>query len=213
MKTYPLLAADTLPAAVVLVNGNYPSHPLPLALLGRCGYVVCCDGAADQFLSSGRVPAAIVGDGDSITDGNRVRFSSIFHSIPDQETNDQSKAVAFCVEHGKTDLVILGATGGREDHTLGNISLLADYMDVASVCMVTDHGVFTPISSDSCFGSYPGQQVSIFSMEPVPVTVERLRYPICGRILTRWWQATLNEAVEDCFIVRTRGKAIVFRAF
>lgn len=213
MKLYPLLTADVLPVAIVLVNGDYPSHPLPLSLLERCGYVVCCDGAADEFILSGRIPAAIVGDGDSLSEANRVRFASILHPVAEQETNDQTKAVKFCVAHGKTSLMIMGATGKREDHTLGNISLLAEYMDTVSLCMVTDHGVFTPIFSDSCFESYPGQQVSIFAMEPTPVTTEGLRYPIHNRVLTNWWQGTLNEATGDHFTIRTNGKMIVFRAF
>lgn len=40
---------------------------------------------------------------------------------------------------------ILGATGKREDHTLGNISLLFDYMRQGlDVTMQTDYGSFTP---------------------------------------------------------------------
>jgi len=58
--------------------------------------------------------------------------------------------------------VIVGATGKREDHTLGNISLLADYMKTAKVVMVTDYGIFTPMQGITEFTSHKGQQVSLF---------------------------------------------------
>ena len=52
----------------------------------------------------------------------------ILHRISDQETNDQTKAVNFLLAQGKRRIAIIGATGNREDHTLGNISLLSDYL-------------------------------------------------------------------------------------
>ena len=44
--------------------------------------------------------------------------------VTEQETNDLNKAFRYCLANGWTDIVILGATGKREDHTLGNIGLL-----------------------------------------------------------------------------------------
>ncbi len=41
-------------------------------------------------------------------------------------------------------MVIVGATGKREDHTLGNISLLAEYITRTNVIMVTDTGLLLP---------------------------------------------------------------------
>lgn len=213
MKTYPLLTADTLPDAVILADGSYPVNSLPLALLSGSRYVVCCDGAADAFMLAGGNPAAIVGDGDSLSEECRGRFATIIHRVADQETNDLTKAVHFCTGQDKKDLLILGATGKREDHTLGNISLLADYMDRVRVQMVTDYGVFTPVNGDSCFETYSGQQVSIFMTDTRPVTTSGLRYPVQNRILTNWWQGTLNEASGNSFTLQTKGKAIVFRAF
>ena len=46
----------------------------------------------------------------------------------------------------------MGATGKQEDHTLGNISLLIDYMKAgAQVTMLTDHGMFIPASGAELF--------------------------------------------------------------
>lgn len=213
MKTYPLLSDSFVPPVVILANGEYPVHPLPLALLEKASHVVCCDGASAAFVAHGGIPSAIVGDGDSLPSDVRDRFSSCIHSDPDQETNDLTKAVRYCIREGYPSVLILGATGKREDHTLGNISLLADYAPDISVEMVTDYGVFTPVISDARFETYLGQQVSLFAIDPVEVTVGNLRYPIRGRILTSWWQGTLNESTGDYFTVQTSGRLIVYRAY
>ena len=112
--------------AVVLANGEYPTNPLPLKILAEAPYVVCCDGAADEYIRRGNVPDVIIGDGDSISEDNRNRYSHLLHRISEQETNDQTKAVRFLLSQGKRHIAITGATGKREDHTLGNISLLID---------------------------------------------------------------------------------------
>ena len=81
--------------AVILANGEYPVHPLPLQVLADAKYVVCCDGAANEYISRGHTPDIIIGDGDSLLPEYKKRFSSIIHQIPDQETNDQTKAVHY----------------------------------------------------------------------------------------------------------------------
>ena len=106
-----------MPEAVVVGNGDFPSHPFPLAVLDASPCVVCCDGGADALVDSGRVPGWIVGDGDSLSETNRVRFHDRIHRISEQETNDQTKAVIFLAAKGIRRMVLVGATGKREDHT------------------------------------------------------------------------------------------------
>ena len=39
------------PDAVILADGEYPVHEYPLRLLRETPYIVCCDGAANTFIS------------------------------------------------------------------------------------------------------------------------------------------------------------------
>jgi thiamine pyrophosphokinase len=200
--------------AVIVAAGSYPAHPLPLTMIGRLRHhILCCDGAADALLAAGLTPRRVVGDGDSITPHARARLADRLTIIDEQDSNDLTKTVRLAVRLGYRRLCITGATGKREDHTLGNISLLADYMDIARVEMWTDHGTFTPSAGNATFASRPGQQVSIFPVEPIPLTTEGLRWPVCNRTLARWWQGTLNESASHAFTLRTTGKVIVFRAY
>ena len=88
----------------------------------------------------------------------------MIHSETEQETNDLSKAFFLNFYHRNNLLLSLGATGKREDHTIGNVSLLTDYMEKAEVNMMTDYGIFVPIKEDSMFESYIYQQITIFNM-------------------------------------------------
>ena len=81
--------------AVILANGDYPSSPLPLKVLNEAPYVVCCDGGADEYIAKGHLPDVIIGDGDSLSEENRLKYADLLHHNPDQETNDQTKAVQF----------------------------------------------------------------------------------------------------------------------
>ena len=102
-----------------------------------------------------------------------------------------------------TQVCILGATGLREDHTLGNISLLAHYMQCypnIDFSMTSDYGTLYPMQGHRTFQSKRGQQVSLFSLTPqIPVSVQGLKYPIRNRCLHSWWEGTLNEALGEKF--------------
>lgn len=203
----------TTETAVIIANGRFPRHTIPLSKIEESGYIVCCDGAANDFIAQGGIPDAIVGDCDSISAENKKRFAGILYFDSDQETNDLTKSVRFCVKKGIKRITIVGGTGKREDHTLGNISLLADYKEVVDVSMVTDWGIFTPIHSATVFNSFKGEQVSIFAIEPKALSTDQLKYPIDAKILTNWWQGSLNESLGDTFSISPEGKVIVFQAY
>ena len=112
---------------VIVANGRFPSAELPLRLLKEAKTIIACDGAVKTLYEKGIHPDAIVGDLDSIPAGLRERYADRIHHVEDQEINDLTKSVRFAHTQGYREVLILGATGLREDHTLGNISLLMDY--------------------------------------------------------------------------------------
>lgn len=188
---------------VVVANGCFPSAALPLRLLRQASVVIACDGAVAALHQQGFIPTAIVGDFDSIPDLFRTLYADRMHIIEDQETNDLTKAVQFAHRSRHKEVLILGATGKREDHSLGNISLLIDYMPLFDrVEMLTDYGWFTPIQGTTTLFSRPSEPISLFSFSPEhQIRTEGLRYPITHRSLTRWWQGTLNEAIAQQFTI------------
>ena len=175
--------------AIILANGDYPSADVPVQLLKEAPYVVCCDGGANEYIEKGYTPDIIIGDGDSLSEENRRLYADLIHHNPDQETNDQTKAIQFLLSQGKKRIAIVGATGKREDHTIGNISLLMEYMRMGvEVCMYTDYGVFVPCKDTCVFECRPGQQVSIFNFTAKGLKSKGLAYPIYD--FTSWWQGS-----------------------
>lgn len=203
------------PEAVVLADGSFPSHPVPLACLMKSDHIICCDGGAESLIAADLEPEAIVGDLDSLNSLISERFADRLFRDSDQDTNDLTKAIRWCINKRYKEIVILGATGKREDHTIGNISLLTEYAREISVSMITDTGTFTPLLKSSVVKCFPGQQVSVFSINPeTKITSKGLKYPLQNLKLQNWWRATLNEATGETFELQfIGGPLIVYQKF
>ena len=205
MKSYPLIHKIGDFDAVILAHGDFPQAEIPLDLLRQAPFVCACDGAVNHYPQAD----AIVGDGDSVPESLRNRLIR----IDEQEDNDLTKATRYCLSKGMRRIVYLGATGQREDHTLGNISLMVRYMQEMGVepLLATDHGWFVAAEGESAFASFKGQQVSIFNMTCNALSSEGLlwqAYPY-----RQWWQGTLNESAGDSFTLKGDGVYLVYRTY
>lgn len=191
--------------AAIVANGEFPTHEIPLAILKSVKHIVACDGAIKN------VPQAevVVGDGDSVPQAYHDRLIK----IEEQEDNDLTKATRYCLSRGWRRLAYLGATGLREDHTLGNISLLMRYyceMDIDGV-MYTNYGFFTPAKGDRTFPSVAGRQVSIFNFGCTAIASEGLKWN--SYAYQEWWQGTLNESLSDSFTLHADGYYLVYQTY
>ena len=66
-KYYPLINKNSEFDAVILCDGDYPSAEIPLHILRNANFICCCDGAGNKYIRRGKIPNAIVGDGDSMS--------------------------------------------------------------------------------------------------------------------------------------------------
>jgi len=201
---------------VILANGKFPHHPKPLRKLLEAEVLVCCDGAIENLSNFNIAPTAIVGDLDSVTEEQKLLFAGKIHLDNDQNTNDLTKAVKWCISGGYKRIDIVGATGKREDHTLGNIGLLPSYARMgAQVEMHTDTGTIVPLLRPRKLKSYRGQQVSIFSPNnSTNIKTYNLKYPIDNRCIDELWMGTLNESLGDWFRIDFHpGPLIVYRKY
>jgi thiamine pyrophosphokinase len=200
---------------VILADGLFPKSRRVLSFLDEASMIICCDGATVKLLKYGLKPDSIVGDMDSLPQEYQRQFEDIIVGSEDQETNDFTKAVNAIIALGLEQVVVLGATGQREDHTLGNIGLLVEHGQKLQIQILSDFGVFTPVYGSTVMLSYPAQQVSIFSIIGNPaITSQGLKYPLCNMQLENWWCGTLNEAQSTEFSLEfEKGGLVVFRNF
>ena len=191
--------------AVIIANGAFPTHDVPLDILHHATHLIACDGAVI------RAPHAdiVIGDGDSVP----AEYHNRLIQINEQEDNDLTKATRYCLSQGWHKIAYLGCTGKREDHTLGNISLLMRYfrdMNIAGI-MFTNHGFFTPAKGDHTFSSFKGQQVSIFNFGSTSISSEGLKWN--SYAYEQWWQGTLNESLSDTFTLHADGYYMVYQTY
>ena len=200
--------------AVIVGNGQFPKKEYPLYLLESADYVICCDGAIDTYLRhfrgrNLRRPDVVIGDMDSLSKKTAERFRDIAVKIDEQETNDQSKAFHYILEHfPDVDTIhILGATGKREDHTIGNLSLLMEYARemrrqdcgrTVSVDIVSDWSTAFAITDTCTLDVGEGRSVSIICPDnSLNIKSEGLVWPTDNVVFDNLWQATLNRASAD----------------
>ena len=224
---------------VILANGQFPRKEFPQYLLRSADAVVCCDGALMVAEKHGIVPAAVVGDLDSVCRralkcfeaagcspdysraGDKTVQPGTIVRISDQETNDLTKAFRYVLDTwpDADTIHILGATGKSEAHTLGNLSLLMEYESEfnlssrgISVDMVSDYSTVTAVA-DSCeLHVGEGRKVSIFSPDPtLRIQSEGLVWPTGDVIFDNWWKASLNRASADVVKLKFnhKSKAII----
>ena len=199
---------------LIIANGEFPSHSIPLEILTKANCIVACDGAADTLLDKGYIPDIILGDLDSISEDSKKKFENSIIEIYDQSQNDLRKAFNYAIEHNIHDISIIGASGKREDHMIGNIFSLLDYKDL-NIKLFTDTGFFSCIHDEQTIDSFKGQQVSIFSADStIKITSTNLKYNFNNTSLSYIYLGTLNESTSCNFKLKiSHGSLLVFQAY
>ena len=210
---FPQLTPSTTFDAVIVANGSFPTHEMPLSILQAARTIICCDAAAAQVLAAGLRPTAVVGDGDSLADELKEALAARWHQIDEQEYNDLTKAMRHARSLGCRRVAILGATGKREDHTVGNIFLLPFYLDALGMepTMLTDYGYFVPARGNATFATEPAQTVSLFNLSCSTLATTGLEW--AAYPFAQLWQGTLNRATAQCVSVEANGNYLVYRSY
>ena len=199
---------------VIICDGSFPRTEYPRYLIRTADFIICCDGALKKFIRNSkaifgteRLPDRVIGDMDSLPESLRKKYSDIIVKIDEQEHNDQTKAFRWAIENleGMESITILGATGQREDHTIGNISLLMEYARMydlegsgIQVQMITDHATIVAVTDTVEMDCGVGRQISILTPDnTLRIKSEGLRWKTDDVVFDNWWKATLNVAVQD----------------
>ena len=212
---------------VIICDGQFPKNEYPRYLIRTAGFIVCCDGALRKFVRNSmaifgedRLPDLVIGDMDTLPASWQKKYADIIIRESEQEHNDQTKAVRWVlgniadIDH----IYILGSTGGRADHTIGNLSLLMEYtrmfdLGETTIEAVTDQETFFAVNDTIEFDCGTGRQVSIFSPDnSLKIRSTGLEYPTDEVVFDNWWKATLNKATQDTVRLEFSHKSIALIA-
>lgn len=169
-----IVRADTL----VTLLGAGELNPGDLSdALSRAPLLVSADGGADHALELGHVPAAVIGDMDSLSRTARDRLDpAIIHQIDDQDSTDFDKALRNIEAPA---ILAVGFTGLRLDHQLAAFHVLAARPERRCVLLGREDIVFH-LPPDLSLDLPPATRLSLFPMSPVRVRGSGLRWPVGG---------------------------------
>ena len=180
--------------AWIVASGPEAARP-PWPWLPAPDLVICADGGLDQALRLGLTPSLLVGDFDSADPATLDALLAAPDPPPIRRYGHTTKletdtelAVLAALDMGATRLVVTGALGGRWDHSLANVLLLAHPrlvgQDVCLVSATTEMRLLRGPARQPLSGA-AGDLVSLLALSPVveSITTQNLRYPLLAEPL------------------------------
>lgn len=211
--------------AVIIANGDFPKKIYPKYVIGTADHIVCCDDAFRTFLRHkddpmlmGKMPDAVIGDLDSLPKSIQKKYGDIVHHVEEQDYNDLTKAMRYVLENmpDVTTIHFMGATGKREDHTIGNISLLMEYMRMFNleergidIDMISDYTSILPVTNSCSIDVGEGRPVSIISPDnTLKIKSDGLKWKTDDVVFDNLWKATLNVSDNDRITLEFNHKSM-----
>ena len=176
---------------------------------------IACDSGFESCLSLGVNPDIVVGDFDSISDDAYKKIENTgaevikLNPVKDDTDTEFALRLAFKRTKNTDEIYILGGTGARIDHTLGNISLLGlglkhdrevILVDDCNYIQMLAPGWTLELEKDGKFGQF-GKYVSVFPYGGIAsgVTMKGFKYPLHRATLEGFNTLTVSNEIVDNF--------------
>lgn len=198
-----------MPRAILFANGDPPNPDLARQLVRPDDLLIAADGGARNAVALGLIPSVLIGDFDSLTNEELDKFSRAGASLqrhpPQKDETDLELALDYALKIGYAPILILGAYGGRLDHSLGILSLISAPKCIEANVSVDDgqtEAFF--ISKQAEISGKPGDTVSLLAWgTPAEgIVTNGLQYPLKAETLSPY----LTRGVSN---VMTAEKAAV----
>src|SRR5687768_15193697 len=115
--------------AVIVANAPDLDVAPYARLIGAADLLIAADGGALALLRAGLLPRLVIGDMDSLDAASLAELAErgveLRRYPREKDETDLELALLHAAAAGATAIDILGALGGRWDHTLANVALLA----------------------------------------------------------------------------------------
>ena len=170
-----------------LVAGDRPL-PANVTKLARDALVVGADGGGERLLAAGIEPDAVVGDLDSLSAAAREKLANRLVRDDDPNRSDLEKAVTWTRVQGADDIVVIGWSGGRLDHTLAALALAFE-----GVQLHDDRFRVTAVVGSAEFAAQPGTLFSLIALPEAVVSVGGARWELARETLAIGARGLHNE--------------------
>jgi thiamine pyrophosphokinase len=169
---------------VVVVSGGFPS-PTTLPSLPGAVTVIAADGGVDRALELGLAIDLAVGDFDSVSSAGLAAAAAggarIERHPAVKDATDLELALDAAIELAPARIVVVGSSGGRLDHLLGSILLLAlDNYAAAEIDAYLGSALVHVVHGSRRLEGTPGELISLVPVRGDAEGVETsgLHYPL-----------------------------------
>lgn len=141
--------------------------------------IIAADGGCAYLEKAGIMPDVMIGDFDSL--GYVPKGNEVIKLNPVKDITDMDAAVKEGVERGYTEFHLYGACGGRFDHTLANVQLVASLAQRNMKAYIHDETIITAVSNgEITFDKDYKGYISVFSYsdKSVGVSIQGLKYTL-----------------------------------
>ena len=191
---------------LVIVGGGAVDFQLIRDLAAAGAHLVGADGGADQIVTAGEQPEAIIGDFDSLSAPDRWIGRTQLLRIEEQDTTDFEKAL-YSTYAPVT--IALGMTGRRFDHTLAALDAVARYARDRIIILVDEEDLAMALTGPFTFEVDEGDRVSVHPLAPIRFRRSiGLKYELNGLKLAPGERTgTSNEAMDGVFRIEPEPRA------
>ena len=151
------------PHALIAAGGGQIAPNRLNAMAKQADMVIAADSGLLLLNQAQIEPDMVIGDLDSLRPSDLEHIPQArIHRDSGQDDTDLEKAICYCLEHRVGSADIVGATGGRLDHSLNAVSVLVKYGDRLSLTLHDRDGWARRVTqSPLSFGSRIGERVSL----------------------------------------------------
>lgn len=172
---------------LIMLNGQPPRRELLQSVVAGADVLIGADAGAVRLREAGLRIDYVVGDFDSVPAEllQSLPAKSVVHD-PGQDDTDLEKALRFAVTRWEQpQVVVVGTTGDRIDHVLGNVCGAVRYTEKAFIRFVEDHSILYFAHRRLQFDAPVGTTVSLLPLGEVEgVRTEGLKWVVRGETLT-----------------------------
>lgn len=179
----------------------------------RDAYVIGVDRGSVIALQYGVHLSLAIGDFDSVDDKELEFIKSYSDSIeifsPQKDKTDTELAIERAKEFADEVIIYGGIEGKRIEHFVSNLCLFSKY---DNLYMINNNSKIFTINKDTHISKDGYKYISIFSLEPLNVTLEGFKYPLKDyHLSTKVSLGVSNEILYDLGVVKTTGKLLVIQ--
>ena len=182
-----------------LIISGAPECYFPVSFT-KADFVIACDAGYIHAQRADIVPDVIIGDFDSYL-GDLPGGVEIIRTKPEKDDTDTMMALKLAIRRGYRRIMLVGALGGRIDHMLANISLIAFAATKGADLQIVDghHQIFAVRDGKRRVPRSSWRNLSVFAFdtECTGVTLRGVKYPLEGAVLTNTFALGVsNEFTE-----------------